>query len=109
MLTIPFGKTRSYGHIENVPRRSARIGAANGRNPISIVVRCHRVIGSAGKLTGFAGGLERKAHLPSLERLASLLSLSLRAARALGRRADWRTASTGKSSGSAARIARMPL
>ena len=44
------------------------VGAANGKNPISIIVPCHRVIGSSGKLTGFAGGLETKAHLLSLEK-----------------------------------------
>jgi methylated-DNA-[protein]-cysteine S-methyltransferase len=70
LLTIPFGKTLSYGQIANqLGRPSARraVGAANGRNPISIVVPCHRVVGSTGKLTGFAGGLDVKAHLLNLE------------------------------------------
>jgi methylated-DNA-[protein]-cysteine S-methyltransferase len=67
---IPFGKTLSYGQIAKLlgrPKASRAVGAANGRNPISIVVPCHRVIGSSGKLTGFAGGLETKAHLLNLE------------------------------------------
>jgi methylated-DNA-[protein]-cysteine S-methyltransferase len=70
LLTIPFGETRSYGQIarqiEN-PRAMRAVGAANGRNPISIVAPCHRVIGSTGKLTGFAGGLAAKAYLLALE------------------------------------------
>jgi methylated-DNA-[protein]-cysteine S-methyltransferase len=71
LLTIPFGQTRSYGQIaEQIGRPSAvrAVGAANGRNPISIVAPCHRVIGATGKLTGFAGGLETKAYLLDLER-----------------------------------------
>jgi methylated-DNA-[protein]-cysteine S-methyltransferase len=71
LLTIPFGQTRSYGQIaEQIGSPSAMraVGAANGRNPISIVAPCHRVIGATGKLTGFAGGLETKAYLLSLER-----------------------------------------
>jgi methylated-DNA-[protein]-cysteine S-methyltransferase len=66
LLAIPFGKTRSYGELAHKlgkPNASRAVGAANGRNPISIVVPCHRVIGASGKLTGFAGGLEAKAHL----------------------------------------------
>jgi methylated-DNA-[protein]-cysteine S-methyltransferase len=70
LLTIPFGETRSYGQIakqiEN-PKAVRAVGAANGKNPISIIAPCHRVIGSTGKLTGFAGGLETKAHLLALE------------------------------------------
>jgi methylated-DNA-[protein]-cysteine S-methyltransferase len=67
---IPFGKTQSYGEIAKQlgrPMASRAVGAANGRNPISIVVPCHRVIGSSGKLTGFAGGLDVKAQLLQLE------------------------------------------
>jgi methylated-DNA-[protein]-cysteine S-methyltransferase len=67
---IPFGETRAYGQIAaqlGSPSAARAVGAANGRNPISIVVPCHRVIGSSGKLTGFAGGLEAKAHLLGLE------------------------------------------
>ena len=70
LQAIPFGKTRSYGETANQvgrPTASRAVGAANGRNPISIVVPCHRVVGSSGKLTGFAGGLEAKAHLLNLE------------------------------------------
>jgi methylated-DNA-[protein]-cysteine S-methyltransferase len=70
LLAIPFGKTLSYGEIANQlgrPRASRAVGAANGRNPVSILVPCHRVIGSSGKLTGFAGGLEVKARLLGLE------------------------------------------
>ena len=71
LLAIPFGETRSYGELAKKlgnPRATRAVGAANGRNPVSIVVPCHRVIGSTGKLTGFAGGLDAKAHLLSLEK-----------------------------------------
>lgn len=71
LLAIPFGETRSYGQLAKQlgnPNATRAVGAANGRNPISIIVPCHRVIGSSGKLTGFAGGLEVKAHLLNLER-----------------------------------------
>ncbi len=71
LLSIPFGETRSYQELANQlgnPWASRAVGAANGRNPISIVVPCHRVIGASGKLTGFAGGLESKARLLELER-----------------------------------------
>lgn len=70
LYTIPFGETRSYGDIAqqiNSPKAVRAVGAANGRNPISIVIPCHRVIGSNGKLTGFAGGLDTKAFLLELE------------------------------------------
>lgn len=70
LLTIPFGQTRTYGQIASqLGRPTARraVGAANGRNPISIVAPCHRVIGSNGALTGFAGGLEAKRLLLALE------------------------------------------
>ncbi len=70
LLAIPFGETRSYGDIARAigrPSASRAVGAANGRNPISIVAPCHRVIGSNGALTGFAGGLEAKAWLLRLE------------------------------------------
>lgn len=66
LLQIPFGQTRSYGQLAHQlgsPRAFRAVGAANGRNPLSIIVPCHRVIGASGKLTGFAGGLEIKAHL----------------------------------------------
>ncbi|WP_263356178.1 methylated-DNA--[protein]-cysteine S-methyltransferase [Acidicapsa ligni] len=70
LLAIPFGETRSYGQLAKqlgTPNASRAVGAANGRNPISIIVPCHRVIGATGKLTGFAGGLDTKAHLLELE------------------------------------------
>src|SRR5690349_19919236 len=70
LLAIPFGETRSYGELAKKlgnPTASRAVGAANGRNPISIVVPCHRVIGSSGKLTGFAGGLDVKARLLEME------------------------------------------
>lgn len=70
LLTIPFGETRSYGELARQikkPSASRAVGAANGRNPVSILVPCHRVIGASGKLTGFAGGLEAKAKLLSIE------------------------------------------
>jgi methylated-DNA-[protein]-cysteine S-methyltransferase len=71
LLAIPFGETRSYGQLAKQlgnPRAMRAVGAANGRNPVSIIVPCHRVIGSSGKLTGFAGGLDVKARLLSLEK-----------------------------------------
>jgi methylated-DNA-[protein]-cysteine S-methyltransferase len=71
LLTIPFGETRSYGQIAGqigLPTAMRAVGAANGRNPLSIIVPCHRVIGATGKLTGFAGGLEVKARLLGMER-----------------------------------------
>ncbi len=70
LLTIPFGETRSYAEIaRQVGRPTAfrAVGAANGKNPISIVAPCHRVVGSDGTLTGFAGGLEAKALLLGIE------------------------------------------
>lgn len=70
LLTIPFGETRSYGEIARQvgkPSASRAVGAANGRNPVSIIAPCHRVVGSTGKLTGFAGGLDAKAFLLALE------------------------------------------
>lgn len=66
LLAIPFGETRSYAdvarHIRR-PKAMRAVGAANGKNPISIVAPCHRVIGANGKLTGFAGGLPAKEFL----------------------------------------------
>lgn len=70
LLAIPFGETRSYGQLAKQlgnPKAMRAVGAANSRNPISILVPCHRVIGSSGKLTGFAGGLATKAQLLKLE------------------------------------------
>jgi methylated-DNA-[protein]-cysteine S-methyltransferase len=71
LLAIPFGETRSYGQLAKQlgnPKASRAVGAANGKNPVSIIVPCHRVIGSSGKLTGFAGGLDTKARLLQLEK-----------------------------------------
>jgi len=70
LLTIPFGETRSYGDMAKYLgdiKAVRAVGAANGRNPISIIAPCHRVIGISGKLTGFAGGLQNKAFLLRLE------------------------------------------
>lgn len=70
LLTIPFGETRSYSQIAQQignPKAVLAVGAANGRNPISIIAPCHRVIGASGGLTGFAGGLEAKQYLLALE------------------------------------------
>lgn len=66
LTRIPFGRTASYRDIAvsiGDPNACRAVGAANGRNPIPIVVPCHRVIGTSGKLTGFAGGLENKSFL----------------------------------------------
>lgn len=70
LLTIPYGQTRSYGEIAaeiGSPGAARAVGLANGRNPISIIVPCHRVIGSSGGLTGYGGGIERKTRLLELE------------------------------------------
>jgi methylated-DNA-[protein]-cysteine S-methyltransferase len=68
---IPYGQTISYGELArriNSPKACRAVGLANGRNPISIIVPCHRVIGSNGKLTGYGGGLPNKEILLALER-----------------------------------------
>ncbi|SEJ64449.1 methylated-DNA-[protein]-cysteine S-methyltransferase [Sphingobium sp. AP50] len=70
LCTIPFGETRSYGDIARLighPTASRAVGAANGRNPISIIAPCHRVVGTNGALTGFAGGVEVKRWLLDFE------------------------------------------
>lgn len=75
LLTIPLGETRSYGQIAQQigsPKAVRAVGAANGKNPISIIAPCHRVIGANGQLTGFAGGLEVKARLLDIESKAKL-------------------------------------
>ena len=72
LLTIPFGETRSYKQIaEQIGNVKAvrAVGAANGKNPISIIAPCHRVVGANGKLVGFAGGLENKDVLLKLEKI----------------------------------------
>ena len=74
LLKIPYGKTLSYGSLAGRigdPRAARAVGTANGRNPISIIIPCHRVIGSTGRLTGYAGGLKVKEALLRLERRAS--------------------------------------
>ena len=78
LLTIPFGETRSYGAIAQqigAPKAVRAVGAANGRNPISIITPCHRVIGASGRLTGFAGGLQAKHTLLALEARQFALSM----------------------------------
>ena len=76
LLTIPYGKTMSYGEIAkeiarqqgNMGMSAQAVGGAVGHNPISIIIPCHRVIGANGNLTGYAGGIEKKIELLSLER-----------------------------------------
>ena len=70
LVRIPFAETRSYGQLAQQlgsPGGSRAVGLANGRNPIGIIVPCHRVVGAAGSLTGYGGGLERKRLLLDLE------------------------------------------
>jgi len=71
LAEIPYGETITYAELAiriGKPRAVRAVGLANGRNPLSIVVPCHRVVGSNGALTGFGGGIERKRYLLSLER-----------------------------------------
>lgn len=71
LSAIPFGETRSYGAIARAigrPSASRAVGAANGKNPIAIIVPCHRVIGASGELTGYAGGMPAKRWLLDHER-----------------------------------------
>jgi methylated-DNA-[protein]-cysteine S-methyltransferase len=77
LLRVPCGETATYGDIARrigAPQSVRAVGAAIGRNPISIVVPCHRVVGSTGALTGYAGGLERKRALLARERAPDLVS-----------------------------------
>ena len=71
LLAIPYGQTRTYGQVAarlGLPLTASRaVGAANGANPIPVVVPCHRVIGAGGRLTGYGGGLDRKEALLRLE------------------------------------------
>jgi methylated-DNA-[protein]-cysteine S-methyltransferase len=70
LLQIPYGKTCSYSQIAQAigkPKAVRAVGAANGKNPVSVVIPCHRVIGADGSLTGYAGGIERKIALLKLE------------------------------------------
>ncbi len=73
LRSIPYGETRSYGQLAaelGNPAACRAVCAANGRNPVSIVVPCHRVVGSTGRLTGYAGGLSTKEQLLAHERAA---------------------------------------
>ena len=70
LQNIPGGSTRTYGQIASAigsPASSRAVGAAIGRNPVSLIIPCHRVVGKSGALTGYAGGLERKEYLLRLE------------------------------------------
>jgi methylated-DNA-[protein]-cysteine S-methyltransferase len=74
LLEIPYGETRSYGYIARAlgrPTAGRAVGRANGTNPISIIVPCHRVIGADGRLVGYGGGLDRKKALLDLEAQAT--------------------------------------
>ena len=80
LLTIPFGERRTYGQIAaqlGAPTASRAVGSANGRNPISIIAPCHRVVGAQGQLTGFAGGLAAKAFLLDHESFSGQPGVSL--------------------------------
>ncbi|MEU0686259.1 methylated-DNA--[protein]-cysteine S-methyltransferase [Streptomyces uncialis] len=75
LLRIPFGETRTYGELAEAlgnPAASRAVGLANGKNPISVIVPCHRVIGANGNLTGYGGGLPRKQRLLDFERGSAL-------------------------------------
>ncbi len=75
LLDIPYGETTTYGALAKTisarrggaPMSAQAVGGAVGRNPVALIVPCHRVIGTDGSLTGYAGGLDRKARLLSLE------------------------------------------
>ena len=76
LLGIPYGETVSYGELADRlgrPTASRAVGLANGKNPLGIIVPCHRVIGSNGDLTGYGGGIERKRQLLDFERGGSTL------------------------------------
>ena len=70
LRTIPYGRTKSYGQLAReigLPHMTRAVGSATGRNPLSIVIPCHRLVGADGSLTGYAGGLPRKRYLLDLE------------------------------------------
>ncbi|MEU3830645.1 methylated-DNA--[protein]-cysteine S-methyltransferase [Streptomyces sp. SID486] len=70
LTRIPYGETRTYGELAGAlgsPGSSRAVGLANGRNPVGIIVPCHRVVGSDGSLTGYGGGLDRKRRLLDFE------------------------------------------
>ncbi|TDD34469.1 methylated-DNA--[protein]-cysteine S-methyltransferase [Actinomadura sp. KC06] len=72
---IPYGETTTYGQLAvelGKPSASRAVGLANGRNPVSVIVPCHRVVGSTGDLTGYGGGLERKRYLLDFERKSKI-------------------------------------
>jgi methylated-DNA-[protein]-cysteine S-methyltransferase len=84
LLDIPYGQTRSYGDIAKAagrPKAVRAVGLANGRNPLPIIVPCHRVIGANGRLVGYGGGLPVKQALLDREREVSLASRTRRARR----------------------------
>ncbi|MGY1579475.1 methylated-DNA--[protein]-cysteine S-methyltransferase [Streptomyces sp. MN13] len=75
LRTIPYGETRTYGQLADAlgnPKASRAVGLANGRNPVGIIVPCHRVVGADGSLTGYGGGLDRKRRLLDFERGTAL-------------------------------------
>jgi methylated-DNA-[protein]-cysteine S-methyltransferase len=77
LRSIPYGSVWSYQDVANAignPKAVRAVGSANGRNPISIIVPCHRVIGKSGKLTGYAGGVENKEKLLVLEKGKALIN-----------------------------------
>lgn len=70
LLDVPFGQTATYGEIATMigkPKSSRAVGAAIGKNPISVIIPCHRIVGTPGQLTGYAGGLAMKSRLLKLE------------------------------------------
>jgi methylated-DNA-[protein]-cysteine S-methyltransferase len=80
LCNVPWGATASYGQIAKAigrPSASRAVGAANGANPLPIIVPCHRIIGSSGQLTGYAGGLHIKQYLLELEGVLPQQNLSL--------------------------------
>ncbi|MFM9455720.1 methylated-DNA--[protein]-cysteine S-methyltransferase [Streptomyces europaeiscabiei] len=75
LTRIPYGETRSYGDLAGAlgnPKASRAVGLANGKNPVGIIVPCHRVVGSDGSLTGYGGGVERKQRLLDFEQGTAL-------------------------------------
>jgi methylated-DNA-[protein]-cysteine S-methyltransferase len=85
---IPYGETESYGELAKRigrPGSARAVGAANGQNPICVVVPCHRVIGASGSLTGYAGGLKRKRLLLDIESSARGRPASVQPVAELGR------------------------
>ncbi|MEU3244086.1 MULTISPECIES: methylated-DNA--[protein]-cysteine S-methyltransferase [unclassified Streptomyces] len=75
LVRIPYGEIRSYGELADAlgnPKASRAVGLANGRNPVGVIVPCHRVVGADGSLTGYGGGLDRKRRLLDFERGSAL-------------------------------------